>query len=117
MTRLTLSLAAIFAALAGTATAEPLAPAAGRSLRLGDLEGVAYYTAEPAGHRVVVTLAEPSGRPVRVEAVLAPDQAVTLSVPREPGAAPVSVVLRRSGDAVTVTDTAEPGRREAAARF
>ncbi len=72
MTRPSLALAAVLAALAGTATAEPFAPAAGRSLRLGDLAGVAYYTADAGGHRVVVTLAEPSGRPVRVEAVLAP---------------------------------------------
>ncbi|WP_298953878.1 hypothetical protein [uncultured Methylobacterium sp.] len=112
----TLALATVLTAVAGTASAEPLAPGAGRSLRLGDLAGVAYYVAEPAGHRVVVTLAEPSGRPVRVEAVLASDQAVTLSVPREPGAVPVAVVLRRSGDAVTVNDAAGPVVREAAAR-
>src|SRR5580693_6446334 len=54
------------------------------------VSGVAYYTVERDGFRVVATLAkkDEDAAPVRVEAVLAPDQSLTLSNPREAGTPP-----------------------------
>ena len=48
---------------------------------------VAYYTVERDGFRVVATLAkkDEDAVPVRVVAVLGPDQTLTLSTPREWG--------------------------------
>ena len=60
--------AALVAALTGNASAETIKPLDGGSVSLGDLAGVAYYTAEPKGYRVVVTLARTdAARAVRFE--------------------------------------------------
>jgi hypothetical protein len=66
---------------------------------------VAYYTVEPAGYHVVATLAHgESGMPVRVEAVLAPGQSMTLSTPGASNAAPAVVEISRDGDQLLVRD-------------
>ena len=69
-----------FAVLALNATshaavqADTLVPARGRALELGAFNGVAYYTVEKGGFRIVATVAETGKTPVRLEAVLAPGQ-------------------------------------------
>ena len=94
-------LPALFAAT--TANAEGLKPARGGSIGLGTLAGVAYYTPEPEGYRVVVTLAPRAADPaVRFEAVLAEGQRVTLSAPRGAGQAAEAVEIARRGETVTV---------------
>ncbi len=101
---------AIFAAalaLASTgpaAHAEGLQPAQGQHIDLGAVSGIAYYTVERDGFRVVATLAQEGqdGAPVRVEAVLAPGQSVLLSTPRGAGTAPYAVEISRRADAVLV---------------
>ena len=106
MTTFRTMLAAAFAfASIGAAHAEGLRPTEGRSIDLGALSGVAYYTVERDGFRVVATLAEgEAGTPVRVEAVLAPGQSIVLSVPRAVGIPPNAVEIRRRGDEVLVYD-------------
>jgi hypothetical protein len=92
--------AAFALASIGAAHAEGLRPTEGRSIDLGALSGVAYYTVEREGFRVVATLAEgQAGTPVRVEAVLAPGRSIVLSVP---SAVANAVEIRRQGDEVFV---------------
>jgi hypothetical protein len=71
------TIAAAFALAAiGPARAEGLKPLQGEVIDLGDVSGVAYYTVERDGFRVVATLAkkDEDAVPVRVVAVLAPGQ-------------------------------------------
>ena len=99
------TLAAAFALAAiGPAHAEGLKPLQGQVIDLGDVSGVAYYTVERDGFRVVATLAKKgeAGVPVRVEAVLAPDQSLTLSTPHEAGTPPDAVDFIRRVDTVLV---------------
>src|ERR1700738_3078322 len=72
------ALAAALALLSlGSAHAEGLKPFQGRVIDLGDVSGVAYYTVQRDGFRVVATLAKKAedAVPVRVVAVLAPAKA------------------------------------------
>jgi len=94
-----LALAATSAQAAGS---EALTPAFGRSIELGAVNGVAYYTVEEDGFRVVATLADAGAKPVRFEAVLAPGQKVILSSPNGYGEAPAKVQISRDADAVRV---------------
>ncbi|MBV9749126.1 MAG: hypothetical protein JO157_09945 [Acetobacteraceae bacterium] len=105
------TLVAAVAALAFTgvaAHADGLRPIQGQSLDLGAVSGTAYYTVERHGFHVVATLAQQGegATPVRVEALLAPGQSVTLSTPRAPGEAPEAVEISRQGDAVLVRKVA-----------
>lgn len=68
----------------GAAHAEGLRPIEAKSIDLGGVSGVAYYTVERDGFRVVTTLAQGErGTPVRMVAVLAPGQSVVLSTPNQ----------------------------------
>ena len=100
-----LTIAAVVAlASVAPAAAEDLEPIQARSIDLGTVSGVAYYTAERDGFRVVATLA-PGGEdaaPVRVEAVLASGQSVVLSTPRGAGIPPEAVEISRQADKVLV---------------
>jgi hypothetical protein len=98
--RNTLLAAALTLASLGTAAqASGLKPIEGRSVNLGDVSGVVYYTIEPDGFRVVTTLAEAeTGTPIRFVSVLAPGQRVLLSTPHQAGAVEIS----RNGDDVSV---------------
>jgi hypothetical protein len=99
------TLAAAFALAAiGPAHAEGLKPLHGQVIDLGDVSGVAYYTVERDGFRVVATLAKKDGDavPMRVEAVLALDQTLTLSTPREWGTPADAVDFIRRADTVLV---------------
>ena len=86
-------------------------PIQAQRVEFGAVSGVAYYTVERDGLRVVATLAQTdargeAGTPVRVEAVLAPGQSVMLSAPRAAGTAPDAVTLVRQGDRVFVRGAA-----------
>ena len=101
----TLALAA--AAAAGPALAEEgLKPSQAQGIDLGAVSGIAYYTVERDGFRVVATLARQSedatAAPWRLEAVLAPGQSVVLSAPRGAGTAPEALEISRAADAVLV---------------
>ena len=99
------------------ASAETIKPLDGGSVSLGELSGVAYYTAEPKGYRVVVTLARTgTSRAVRVETVLANGQSVTLSTPQELGGSADAIEISRTGDTVAVNRPRPGVTREAAAQ-
>lgn len=107
--RHTILAAALALAVAGSASAEVLRPVQARDIDaqgidLGAVSGVAYYTVEPDGFRVVATLAQrgEANVPVRVEAVLAPGQSVMLSTPHGVGEAPEAVQISRQADTVLV---------------
>src|SRR5262245_8152390 len=101
--RSTVLAAALSLASLGTAHADGLRPIEAASIDLGGLSGVAYYTVERDGFRVVTTLAQgEAGTPVRLVTVLAPDQSVVLATPRGQG----SIEIRRQGNAVHVGRTA-----------
>ena len=103
----TILAAAFTSALAGPGHAEEPRPAAGRGIDLGEVSGVAYYTVERDGFRVVATLAQgEAGTPVRFEAVLAPGQSVVLSSARGAGVAPDAVEISRRDDRVLVREAA-----------
>ena len=97
---------ALFAAgvlVSSAAHAAELRPMQASGIMLGNVSGVAYYTAENDGYRVVTTLASgESATPVRFITTLRPGQKTVLSVPREPGLSPISVEISRTGDRVTV---------------
>jgi hypothetical protein len=81
------------------ARAEGLRPMAGKSIDLGGISGIAYYTIERDGFHVVATLAQgEGGTPIRVVSVLAPGQRVVLSTPQQAGA----IAISRKGDSVLV---------------
>ena len=94
----------LFAAAFGIASlavarAEGLRPIEGRSIDLGEISGIAYYTVEHDGFHVVATLAQgEAGTPIRVVSVLAPGQRVVLSTPQQADAIEIS----RKGDSVLV---------------
>jgi hypothetical protein len=97
--RSTFLAAAFTLASLGAAHANGLRPIEGRSIDLGGVSGVVYYTAEPDGFRVVTTLAQgEAGTPIRFVSVLAPGQRVVLSTPHQPGALEIS----RNGDMLLV---------------
>ena len=104
--RSTLFAAPLLLAATGIAHADGVEPMQARSIDLGAVSGSAYYTVERDGFRVVTTLAQATGTPVRMVAVLAPGQSVALSTPREVGVAPVEVEISRHGDTLLVRDAA-----------
>jgi hypothetical protein len=90
--------------LAGAAHAEALKPVHAHKVDLGSVVGVAYYTEEEDGHRLVVSLQAPdSGKPLRFVTTLAPGQQVTLSVPRSAGEPAVDVHFVRHGERIDVS--------------
>src|ERR1700731_4394016 len=96
------TLAAAFALAAiGPARTEGLKPLQGQVIDLGDLSGVAYYTVERDGFRVVTTLAQgEAGTPIRVVSVLAHGQHVVLSTASRTSGLEIS----RQGDRVVVSN-------------
>jgi hypothetical protein len=94
--------AAFTAAFLTAAHADGLRPIDAKSIDLGEVSGVAYYTVERDGFHVVTTLAQgAAGTPIRVMSVLAPGQSVAFSTPHEAGALEIS----RNGDNVLVHKT------------
>ena len=96
--------ACIAAALTcGVAVAEELRPIQAKSISLGDVSGVAYYTVEENGFAVVATLASgETATPVRFIATLLPSQKAVVSVPREIGQTALTVEFIRDGDRMIV---------------
>jgi hypothetical protein len=81
------------------AHADGLRPIDAKSIDLGEVSGVAYYTVERDGFHVVTTLAQGmAGTPIRVVSVLAPGQSVAFSTPHQADALEIS----RNGDSVLV---------------
>jgi hypothetical protein len=81
------------------AHADGLRPMEGKSIDLGAISGIAYYTVERDGFHLVATLAQgEAGTPIRVVSILAPGQRVVLSTPQQAGAIEIS----RKGDTVLV---------------
>jgi hypothetical protein len=69
------------------------------TIDLGSVNGVAYYIEEAGRFRVVATLAQQEGQPIRVETLLAPGQSIVLSTAKEGDTVPTSVELsREAGD-------------------
>jgi hypothetical protein len=94
-------------AIAGAALADTFKPIQAQHVDLGAFAGVAYYTAEKDGHRLVVTLqAGEISTPVRFAATLAPGQDVTFSVPRHAGEAPVELHFVRQGEQIVMNGAA-----------
>src|SRR4051794_30464411 len=98
--RTTILAAVAVLAFTGTAGADSIKPVVGGSVSLGTLVGVAYYTAEPKGYRVVTLAPRAAAPSVRFEAVLASGQSVTLSAPRGLGTETDAVEISREGDIV-----------------
>jgi hypothetical protein len=85
-----LTAAFTFASL-GAVHANGLRPIEGQSIHLGDVSGVAYYTVEPDGFRVVTTLAQgEAGTSIRFVTVVAPGQRVVVSTPYHAAALEIS---------------------------
>ena len=83
----------------GAARADGLRPVEAKSIDLGEVSGVAYYTVERDGFHVVTTLAQgEAGTPIRVVSVLAPGQRVVLSTANQASRPEIS----RQGDSVLV---------------
>ena len=83
----------------GAAQADGLHPIEAKSIDLGEISGIAYYTVERDGFRIVTTLTQgEAGTPIRVVSVLAPGQSVVLSTERLGGAIEIS----RKGDSLFV---------------
>jgi hypothetical protein len=70
---------------------------------LGEVSGVAYYTRESDGFRVVATLSGPTGSPVHFTATLHAGQTAVVSVPGEPGRRAEEAAISRVGDTVQIT--------------
>jgi hypothetical protein len=98
-TRNLLFAAAFALASLGAAHADGLRPIEAKSIDLGEVSGVAYYTVARDGLHVVTTLAQgETGVPIRIVSVLAPGQSVVLSTPHASGAIEIS----RKGDGLLV---------------
>jgi len=92
-------------AFGSSAQADEIQTFASRSINLGAISGVAYYTVESTGYHVVATVAHgESGMPVRFEAVLAPGQSMRLSTPGADSIEPASIEISREGDELLVRD-------------
>ena len=100
--RSTLLAATVILTSFAAAHADGLKPIAGQSIRLGDISGVAYYTVEPDGFRVVTTLAQgEAGSPIRFVSLLMPGQRVVLSTPTRADL----LEITRTGDSLIIRDT------------
>ncbi|WP_024514315.1 hypothetical protein [Bradyrhizobium sp. Tv2a-2] len=86
----------------GAAHADGVRPMEAKSVDLGGISGIAYYTIERDGLHVVTTLAQgETGVPFRVVSVLAPGQSVVLSAQNVAGV----IEIRRNGDSLSVRST------------
>jgi hypothetical protein len=83
-----------------------IGPKQGLVFSLGAAIGVAYFTLEPAGFRLVATIQGAEGTPVRFTAMLAPEQAATVSVPGKVGEQATEVSFLRRGEELVVKPAA-----------
>ncbi|HLY56454.1 MAG TPA: hypothetical protein VKS60_12910 [Stellaceae bacterium] len=90
-------------AAAGAAQAETVKPVAAQPINLGGVTGIAYYTVEPNGYRVVATLgARDEATAVRLDVTLGEGQSVVLSSPRGVGETAETVTLAREAGRIVV---------------
>ena len=111
MSKLIVAAASALLSTAGLAHADGTLAAQAVSLDLGTSTGVAYYTPEASGYRVVVTLATGTSQDVtRFETVLGVDQSMIVSLPGTAELGGRRVELTRRGDRLVVTgDRITPG--------
>jgi hypothetical protein len=101
-TRLASLAAVITIASASSAGAEELRPIQAKSLHLGEVNGIAYYTVHGEGYHVVATLAGTDQTPVRFESTLLPGQTIVLSIPGSASAEARTIEFLRKGDRLLV---------------
>jgi hypothetical protein len=89
-------------AVSWAARAEELGQIQAKSLQLGNVSGVAYYTVQGQGYRLVVTLAGQGNTPVRFESTLLPGQKVAVSMPGSAKADGRTIEFSRQGDRLLV---------------
>jgi hypothetical protein len=85
------------------AQAAELAPFAGKSIVLKDVQGTVYYTPHGDAFDVVVTL-DSDGRPFRFVSSLQSGQKAILSTPGAVGEAATTIEIKREGDRLLVSD-------------
>jgi hypothetical protein len=91
----------------GAAHGQDLLPMEARKVSLGDFNGIAYYTVEKDGLRVVATMAQgETGTPIRFVATLAPGQKTLLSVAGGVGQSEQRVELVRVDDRISISPAA-----------
>src|SRR5918993_2437523 len=91
------------ASTCGVAIGEELRPIQGKSISLGDVSGVAYYTVEKDGFAVVATVTSGEmATPIRFMATLLPGQKSVISVPRELGQTALTVEFIRTDDKIEI---------------
>ena len=101
--RSAIAAAAILAATAAASplhAAEELRPIEGKSLQLGEMSGIAFYTIQDHGYHVVAIISGPNSGPVRFEGMLLPGQKVVVSVPGTPRATAQKIEFSRQGDSL-----------------
>jgi hypothetical protein len=80
------------------ASGEEVAPIQAVSVKLGDVNGVAYYTVSEHGYHLVATLAGGDGASIRFETNLQPGQKVEVSISGAAGTKSPAVEFTRVGD-------------------
>jgi hypothetical protein len=104
--------------VAGAAHGQDLLPMQATKISLGDFNGVAYYTVEKDGLRIVATMAQgEAGTPIRFVATLIPGQKTLLSVPGVVGQAEQVVELVRVDDRVAISLAAAAAAPNSANNF
>jgi hypothetical protein len=83
-----------------------LKPIQAATIALDGVTGVAYYTIEPDGYRVVATVAAGyDGEPIRFEAVLTDGQKILMTVPGPENTKPSELEIARSVDQLTISSS------------
>jgi hypothetical protein len=91
-------------ATTGASAADKLLPGNGYSIHLPSFDGVAYYTVEQDGYKVVTTLASGAdGVPLRLSSTLRPGQRIVISVPQSAYQPSVDIVILRDGDGILLS--------------
>ncbi len=89
----------------GAAQSAELKPIQAASLSLNQVNGVAYYTVEPDGFRVVATVATGQDTaPVRLTATLTDGQKLVFSVPGPVGLPATEMEIVRNGTTLSITE-------------
>ena len=102
----------------GTAQGQDLLPLQAGKVSLGDFNGVAYYTVEKDGLRVVATMAQgESGISIRFVATLAPGQKTLLSIAGGVGQSEQIVELVRVNDRISISPAAAAAAPDSVTNF
>jgi hypothetical protein len=97
-----LAAAIAVATAASPAGAEELRPIQAKSLPLGDVNGIAYYTVQGEAYHVIATLGGAGQTPVRFESALLPGQTIVLSIPGNAAGEARTIAFLRQGDRLLV---------------